>query len=185
MTRGIVLGIVGTIAVLVLAGYIAVVQGLVPANADGPYLPGERWAAKTSLRATIRREAGKQPNPLPATPANFSAGIKLYATNCAVCHGAASAEESAIAKGLYQGPPQLAKDGVEDDPDGVTYWKIEHGMRFTGMPSFGHSLSQIQIWQLTLLLKHMDALPPAAQREWKAVKNPGIAAGATATRSAK
>ena len=39
--------------------------------------------------------------------------------------------------GLYQKPPQLAKDGVEDDPDGVTYWKIAHGIRLTGMPAFG------------------------------------------------
>ena len=87
--------------------------------------------------------------------------------------GASDAKPSRIASGLYQHPPQLAKDGVEDDPEGVTFWKIEHGIRFTGMPSFGETLDNLQKWQLTLFLKHMDSLPPAPERTWKAVKVAG------------
>ena len=97
------------------------------------------------------------------------AGIKLYAENCAVCHGASDGNPSNIAKGLYQKPPQFAKDGVEDDPDGITYWKVAHGIRLTGMPSFDGTLRDEQIWQVALFLKNMDALPPAPQRLWKAV----------------
>ena len=172
MIKGIVIGIVATLVAIASIGYIAVRAGVVPANADGPYLPGERWAAKTSLGASIRREATKDPNPLPADDENLIAGIKLYATNCVVCHGAADGEPSNIAKGLYQHAPQLAKDGVEDDPDGVTLWKVQHGIRFTGMPAFGPSLQERQLWQLALFLKHMDSLPPAPEKVWKAVKNP-------------
>ena len=85
-----------------------------------------------SLRATLEREAPKGPNPLSLDDANLIAGIKLYDTNCAVCHGASAGRPSNIALGLYQKPPQLAKDGVEDDPDGVIYWKVAHGIRLTG-----------------------------------------------------
>ncbi|MHB8531074.1 MAG: c-type cytochrome, partial [Caulobacteraceae bacterium] len=76
-----------------------------------------------------------------------------------------------VAKGLYPKPPQLATDGVEDDPEGVSHWKIEHGIRLTGMPSWKVSLTDRQIWTLALFLKHMDKLPPAAQQAWKQVKN--------------
>ena len=169
MARGIVLGVVGTLVILGLGAYIGIRMGMMPANADATPGKLERWAAKTSLRATIAREAPTTANPLPATDANYAAGIKLYSENCAVCHGAADGQPTNIARGLYQDPPQLAKDGVEDDPDGVTYWKIEHGIRLTGMPSFSRTLKDEQIWQLALFLKHMDGLPPAPQRLWKAV----------------
>jgi thiosulfate dehydrogenase len=169
MARGIVLGVVATLVILFLAAYVGLRAGMMPANADGKPGSLERWAAKTSLRATLAREASSSPNALAVTDENYAAGIKLYAQNCAMCHGDADGEPSNVARGLYQKPPQFANDGVEDDPDGVTYWKIAHGIRLTGMPAFGGTLRDEQIWQLTLFLKHMDGLPPAPQRLWKAV----------------
>jgi thiosulfate dehydrogenase len=172
MIRGIIIGVVLTLAVIALGAYFGIQRGLMPANADATPSALETWAAKTSLRATLAREAPKTPNPLPLDDANLIAGIKLYGENCIVCHGASDARASTVAAGLYQHPPQLAKDGVEDDPDGVTYWKVDHGIRLTGMPSFGRTLQERQLWQLTLFLKHMDHLSPAADKAWKALKNP-------------
>ena len=170
MIRGIIIGVIGLVAAAILCVYAGVEAGLMPANADGKPSKLERWAARTSLAATLRREAVTAPNPVALNDANLDAGIKLYAQDCAICHGSANGEPSRIARGLYQKPPQLAKDGVEDDPDGVTFWKVTHGIRFTGMPAFGASLSDEERWQLALFLKHMDSLPPQPERAWKAVK---------------
>lgn len=171
--KGFLLGVAVTLIALAVFGYFGIVTGrMIPANADAKPSRLERWAASRSLHATLAREAPKTPNPVPLTGDNLVAGIKLYAQNCAVCHGAADGAPSTIAVGLYQHAPQLAKHGVEDDPEGVTYWKVYHGIRLTGMPSFGHALTDEQIWQLAMFLKHMNELPPAAQRVWKAVKNP-------------
>ena len=65
----------------------------------------------------------------------------------------------------------MATHGVEDDPEGVSFWRIKHGIRLTGMPSFGYSLSDEQIWTLALFVKHMDKLPPAVQQAWQQVQN--------------
>lgn len=169
MLKGFLIGIVFTIAATALAGYFIIRTGVMPANADERPPHFEVWAAKTSLHATLRR-APRMSDPLPATDQNLIAGVKLYATNCAVCHGDASGNATDVAKGLYQKPPQLANDGVEDDPDGITFWKLAHGIRWTGMPAFGKALSEKQLWQLTLFLKMMDHLPPAAQRAWQQVR---------------
>ena len=180
MVRGFISGVIVVIALGLIAGYVGVTQGImIPANADARPSKLETWAARASLRATVAREAPKEPNPLPTSVPNFLDGIKLYGENCAVCHGAADGRASTIAAGLYQNAPQLAKDGVEDDPDGVTYWKISHGIRMTGMPAFGPALSDNQRWALALFLKHMDKLPPQADRAWKSLKNPVPAAPAT------
>ncbi len=180
MLKGFVLGIVAVIVIGLIAAYVGITQGLlIPANADARPGKMETWAARVSLRATLRRQASRSPNPLPTSMPNLLDGIKLYGENCSVCHGVADGRASTIARGLYQNAPQLAKDGVEDDPDGITYWKIYHGIRLTGMPSFGAALSDNQIWALSLFLKHMDKLPPQAERAWKNLKNPAPAAPAS------
>jgi thiosulfate dehydrogenase len=173
MGKGIFLGVVLTLAVILIGGFFLLRSGLIPANADAE--PGglETWMASTSLDATLDREAPKGENPVALTEQNLLAGVDLFAENCAVCHGSAkgAASPSPIAKGLYQKPPQLATDGVEDDPEGESFWKIKHGIRLTGMPSFGYTLNDQQIWTLALFLKHMDKLPPAVQQVWHQVKN--------------
>src|SRR6202521_4613901 len=173
MLKGVVSGVVLTLAVVLIGAYALLQSGLIPANADAKPGQLETWMARTSLNATLRREAPKDQNPVALTEQNLLNGVHLFAQNCAVCHGSAKgdASSSPIAKGLYQKPPQLATEGVEDDPDGVSFWKIKHGIRLTGMPSFEDSLSDQEIWTLALFLKHMDKLPPAVQQAWQQVQN--------------
>jgi thiosulfate dehydrogenase len=167
--RSFILGIVVTLLVLALGGYMAVRGGLVEARADVPPPAIERWAARTSLDATIDRETAALKNPLQDTDENERDGVRLYGANCAVCHGTSDEKSSNIAQGLYIRAPQLAKHGVEDDPEEETYWKIAHGIRFTGMPSYTKSLSDNEMWQLAVFLKHMDSLKPGAASAWKAL----------------
>ena len=173
MLRGFIAGVIATIIVLCVGVYVVLKSGLVPANADAKPGGFELWAAGTSLDATLRKDAPRQANPVPLTDANLVDGATLFGQHCAICHGTAAGDSSAspVAKGLYPAPPQLATDGVEDDPEGVSYWKIKHGIRLTGMPAWGASLNDRQIWTLALFLKHMDKLPPDAQKAWSQVKN--------------
>jgi len=166
--KGFILGIVVAIAVAVGGGYFFVASGALPAGQD--VKPGalERWAAKKSLRAAIAREARGLKSPLPSTDDNLAAGIALYVAHCQICHGGPEGSPSAIARGLTPDAPQLAKHGVEDDPEGTIYWKIAHGIRFTGMPSFRPTLSDREMWQITLFARRMNALPPGARQAWAA-----------------
>lgn len=173
MIKGFLLGVLATIVVTLLVAYVGITQGLlIPANADARPSGIERWVASRSLKATLAREMPKEPNPVAPTDANYMAGIKLYAQNCAACHGTAGQRPSKIAVGLFQHAPQLPRHGVEDDPPGETFWKIKHGIRLTGMPAFTRTLTDVQIWTLALFLKHMNALPSGPARYWKSVKNP-------------
>jgi mono/diheme cytochrome c family protein len=175
MLRGIAIGIGVAVLIAAVGAYAFVSLGMMPASADVKPPAIERWAAKRSLNATIARDAGDKPNPLSTNDENLLAGIKLYSVNCAVCHGAADGKASAIANGLYVHAPQLAKHGVEDDPASETYWKLAHGIRFTGMPAFGNSLSEKQIWQIALFLAHMDQLSGAPKAAWERL--PSASAG--------
>jgi mono/diheme cytochrome c family protein len=142
--------------VLLIGGGFALIWfGYFPMAADAPPpFPMERWAAKHMLNATIAREAPQPPYPFgPSTEDVEVAGANAYMTNCSVCHGSAGSDASNVSKGMYINAPQFAEHGVDDDPEGETYWKIEHGIRFTGMPSFKGALSEETIWQITYFLK--------------------------------
>ena len=169
-----ILGIVFTIVVGAAVGFALVENGLVPANADGTPSAPERWAANTSLKATLRRAAAAAPSPPPVTEADLLAGVKLYAANCIVCHGTSTRVTTNMAAGMYQKPPQFGRPHAFDEGDlpGGLAWEIAHGVRLTAMPAFGAKLSDAQIWQLTNLLKNLDTLPPPVATAWKALTQP-------------
>jgi mono/diheme cytochrome c family protein len=159
------------LALVLLAGFAAVVvyAGFFPAGADVKPSKFERRVAKTALNAAIRRDTQGLTDPYPPTDRSLSAAIKLYGKNCAFCHGTSDAEPSKAAQGFNVRAPQLAKDGVEDDPLQVTFWKVKHGIRFTGMPAFGGTLHDEEIWALAGFLRHMDRLPSKLDAEWRAL----------------
>jgi len=167
-------GIIFTLVVLAGVGYFAVRAGIVPANADSKPAVLESWIANTALDATLERETKGLKNPIQPTDENLITGVRLYAENCAICHGASDAKPSNPAQGFYIEAPQLAKDGVEEDPEAASFWKVKHGIRFTAMPSFTTTLQDEEIWKITMFLKQMDKLPPTVDAEWKKV--PSVAA---------
>jgi thiosulfate dehydrogenase len=161
--------LVGAAVVVIVGAVIGIMTGVMPANADAN--PGrlETWAAKRSLRATLNRDARALQSPLPINDSVLTQGVHLYGEYCAICHGTSDAKASAVARGLYQHAPQFAKDDVTDDPIGVTYWKITHGIRFTGMPAFDSTLSTNQRWAIATFLLRQDSLTPSAATAWKAL----------------
>ena len=168
--RGFLGGFAAALVVLALLFFLAVKLGGLPARADARPWPGERWIARTALNATIAREEPQPPYPYsPAPDSEIANGATLYVQNCAVCHGTAHTTPNAIARGMSPiRPPQFEKNPVDDDPEGMTYWKIEHGIRFTGMPAFSPALDERSIWALTYFLKRTPKdLPPAARAIWE------------------
>jgi mono/diheme cytochrome c family protein len=167
--KTVVLTIVTCVALVLLLAFIAIRTGAMPANADAAPGKLETWAAKRSLHATLDREGRPLQSPLPVNDSVITQGVRLYGTYCATCHGTSDGKASAVARGLYQHAPQFAKDDVTDDPIGVTYWKITHGIRYTGMPSFDSTLTSDQRWAIATFLLRQDSLPPTAAAAWKAL----------------
>jgi thiosulfate dehydrogenase len=155
--------VVGVIAVpLAVCAYF--MTGAAPAAASAPAMPFEKMLAHGALHAHVEREMPKTA-PIPADEAAYLAGARIYREHCALCHGAPGEEPSALAKGMFPKPPALFKgEGVTDDEPGETYWKVANGIRLTGMPSFQQSLSETQMWQVSLLLANADKVPDSVKQ---------------------
>lgn len=171
--RGALIGIVAFLGVFIGAVLAVVYLGFAPMAADDAPAPIEAMLAMKAVHAVSEREMGDLKDPLRITPENLTAGLTTYRQNCIMCHGAADGKSSNVAAGFYIAAPQFANDGAEDDPEGATYWKIHHGIRFTAMPAFHRSLTDSQIWQVAMFLKHMDRLPQHVDQQWKTLKSVG------------
>ena len=126
---------------------------------DSP-LPFEKQVVKLPLSGRIERET--KAAPFGTSEDVFEAGAHVYRTQCANCHGTPG-HDVAYAKYMYPSAPQLWKKhgnkgvvGVSDDEAGETYWKVSNGIRLTGMPAYNHLLSDLQMWQVSLLLRNAD-----------------------------
>jgi mono/diheme cytochrome c family protein len=162
--RGFILGVIVTLLLIAVGGYLFVRGGGVSLATTSAPLPMEERIAHMALRASVRKARALK-DPLPVGDENLLAGVAVYKEHCAVCHGAPQHAPTAISKGMFPPPPQLFEtaDMVTDDPEGVTYWKVTHGIRLSGMPGYGTALSDTQRWQVTMLVAHADKLSAPVQ----------------------
>jgi thiosulfate dehydrogenase len=91
-------------------------------------------------------------------------GAIVYRDKCAVCHGLLNQPPAAIGIAMFPQAPQLLieRTMVTDDPPGETFWKVKNGIRLSGMPRFDDSLTDRQIWQVSVMLAAADRLPSSA-----------------------
>jgi mono/diheme cytochrome c family protein len=153
MLKGLMLGTL--LGVVLIAGgiYWYFSSGHAPVATAAPPMPFERTLAKIGLHAYL-----DEPNLL--------AGARVYREQCAVCHGLPGGTQTAIAGGMFPRPPELWNGaGVTDDDAWESYWKVENGIRMTGMPAFKDHLTETQIWQVSVLVKNAGKIPAAVRSE--------------------
>lgn len=158
--------IIGIIFVL-LVGFCYVRFGFVNPRADIPINSLDKTIAMPSLDASVGLRAPKVQNPIAATDANLTAGMKIYQENCSSCHGDIHHPHGMFADALYPRAPQFLED-APDMPENQNFYIIQHGIRLSGMPAWKQILDEQQMWQVTTFLRHMDKLPPQVSDEWKA-----------------
>ncbi len=90
-------------------------------------------------------EAAKRPNPVNANNASRARGKKLFAANCAGCHGAGARGDGPAGAALDPRPADLTAMAGQH-PDGDFAWKIAHGRG--PMPAWNGQLSEKNIWDL-------------------------------------
>jgi mono/diheme cytochrome c family protein len=159
MLKGLLLGIVLAVVMIGCFVYFYFSTGTVPvATTDAP-MPMEMKFAHMALNARVEKAKIPQ-SPVAADEKSFLSGADVYKEHCAVCHGLPDQPKTFIAEGMYPKPPQLFHGtGVSDDPASETYWKVENGIRLTGMPGFKGRLTEDQIWQVSVLLANSDKIP--------------------------
>ncbi|HUJ21242.1 MAG TPA: c-type cytochrome [Bryobacteraceae bacterium] len=161
--RGFVLGIAFTLIAAAAGGWWCLKQGYIDLSADQKPSWAEQKLAMDAIDAAADRRAPQTKNPAAPTEANIAAGAQLYLDHCAGCHGVPSNPESQFARSFYPPVPEFFKD-APDMSENQNFYITQHGIRWSGMPAWGKTLSDTQIWQTVTFLANIEKLPPAAQR---------------------
>jgi mono/diheme cytochrome c family protein len=103
-------------------------------------------------------EVSTRPNPLAHKPEATAGGQKLFHRNCAECHGETG---SGLTK-KHSADLQLPL--VQDQTDGILFWKITNGNPDRGMPSFS-KLPELERWQLVLFLRTLKPAPETSPND--------------------
>jgi mono/diheme cytochrome c family protein len=160
---GVIFGIL-----LVAAGAAAIVYtGSFNTSAEIPPSKMEKTLATFALNKSVARRAPNRKNPLPATPENLRGGLAHFRENCVVCHGAPGVDPGEIGQGLNPGAPDLTLPRVQARTDGQLYWLVDGGIRMSGMPAFGPTHGENEIWQIVAFLRHLPEITDAEKAQLK------------------
>src|SRR5262249_34830848 len=122
----------------------------------------EERFAPWALDRSIERRAPRTPNPLSASdPAVLEQGLALYRAQCAVCHGAPGVEIGEAGRGLNPVPPLLDARAVQARTDGELFWIVKNGIRLTGMPGWGGTHADRDLWALVAFVRRLPKLTDA------------------------
>lgn len=165
---GFVIAVIVVFVIIFVGGFLYVRLGFVDPRADIAIDHLERDLAMPSLDAAVDRRAPDIKNPVETNDANLIAGMKVYQTNCASCHGDVHHPYGQLADSFYPRAPQFVED-APDMPENQNFYIIQHGVRLSGMPAWKPVLNDEQMWQVTTFLSHMNKLPPQVSDAWKAV----------------
>jgi len=87
-------------------------------------------------------------------------GFRNYHAMCRTCHGAPGYAQTQVAKGLYPKPPEYKSENVQRWSDAELYWIIENGIKMTGMPAFGPTHRDDDLWAIVAFLRGLPKLKP-------------------------
>jgi mono/diheme cytochrome c family protein len=106
-------------------------------------------------------KAAKLKNPVAANAASIAAGQKLYAEQCAGCHGDTGLGDGTMGADLTPKPSNLADaDWKHGATDGEMFTVIRDGVKGSGMKPYRGKLTTRQMWEVVNYTRSLGPKQP-------------------------
>ena len=155
--------VLATLAVLGLLALVFPYTGLYNVAATAGHTDFARWYLDTTSERSIRVRADDlRTDAAPvdlADSARVARGAAAYAGMCQVCHGAPGHDRGVIGQGMTPTPPRLSEEAAEWDP-GEVHWILAHGIKMAGMPAFGPTHSDEELWEIVAFVEQLSGMTP-------------------------
>lgn len=154
--------LIGAVLVLLLLaafGAAAVIYSGTPeVAATAQTQPLMHWALQTTRENAVRKRAQQVQVPADLGGSDMvDSGFRGFREMCADCHTPPGRDPTPVAQGLNPPPPDLADSAKERSPEEL-FWVIKHGIQMTGMPAWGPTHSDQEIWELVTFLQELPKL---------------------------
>jgi len=159
-------GLISSLLLLGIAGILYVYSGAFDVAASSLHSDFERELFSTVMKHSVTVKA-ESDDPLPVfTDRMIMDGFEHYDEMCITCHGAPGIERSEIGQGLNPPPPSLSY-AVKAWTPAQLFWIIKHGLKMTGMPSFGATHSDQQVWSIVAFVEKLAGMSSEQYQEMR------------------
>lgn len=155
--KRVILTVVITLVVVLAIPLIVLATGLIDMGATTGPGPVEKLVAGFAVERSVASRAPEKANPFAGDAQAISAGLDHYAAMCVRCHGGPGVKPQPFARGLNPPAPDL-QQSAKEMTDGELFWITKHGVRMTGMPAFGVTHQDDDIWKIAALVKQLPNL---------------------------
>jgi len=144
------------VVILIAATGVGVYGGVFDVAADTPHSQPVYWLLQTIRQRSI---ATRATNPVPADlsdPKRVAAGAAQYAEMCSGCHLGPGMKRTELSQGLYPRAPELRRGSRLTSTE--EFWIIKHGIKMTGMPAWGVTHKDENLWDIVAFVRKMPEL---------------------------
>ena len=151
--------VITTVFAMALLGFLAalifIYSGVYDVSASSPHLALSNWAMSTTMHESVERRARSIDTPELNKEELILAGLNDFEAMCVGCHGAPGKDPEPMGQGLNPPAPDL-QQSAQHLSAAELFWVTKHGIKMTGMSSWGATHSDEELWPVVAL---MAALP--------------------------
>ena len=145
----------------IIIGMVLVVgfaySGLYDVGATSTHSRLVNWIMSTTMHASVDRRAKDIDVPNLNDEALQLAGINDFDAMCAACHGAPGRDPEAMGQGLNPPAPDIQESAAHMTAAEL-FWVTKNGIKMTGMPAWGASHSDEEIWPVVAFMTQLPNL---------------------------
>ena len=146
----------GTPMVLIGVAALVIYSGIYDIAADEPHSQPVFWLMQIVRDQSIAAHATDTVPVDLSNPKRIASGAVQYDEMCSTCHLAPGKKRTEISWGLYPRAPELRR-GSQLTP-AEQFWVVKHGIKQTGMPSWGVTHDDELLWDIVAFLRKMPEL---------------------------
>jgi mono/diheme cytochrome c family protein len=152
---------VAAVLLLSVGGAVGLAYSGLPNVAASQADPGPlRWLLETTRQHSVARHAARIAVPDLSGDELVTDGAADFDAMCAHCHGGPGREPFVAAGDMSPPPPDLGRVAPQRSPAEL-FWVIKHGIRMTGMPAWGVTHSDGELWALVAFIERLPGLSAA------------------------
>lgn len=146
------------------AAVTLLVSGVVVATSTVKAIAQQRGASQHAAATHRRADAAKLSNPVPVDAVPLATGKKLFATNCASCHGDSGKGDGKSAATLKPQPSDLTDSTWKHGPsDGEIFTLIRDGAKQTSMRGYAGKMTSQELWGLVNYVRSLGPTTTKSQ----------------------
>lgn len=153
------LTILGTLVFLIAFGLVVVLTGGYNVGATAEHWGVTSWALNTLQHNSVSARAEDVEGSPPTDEESLRHGLEHFDAMCVQCHGAPGVDRGETGQGMNPLPPDLAEE-AEEWSDAELFWITKHGIRLAGMPAFGETHSDDELWMIVAFLREIEGMSP-------------------------